>query len=141
VAELGVSRIVFTGGDPMRRPDIGELVDLARSVGLEVARSTTGDELTRRLLAAHAASIDLVSLPLDGASEKVSSRTKQAGHSAAVLASLDLLAEFPAIDVKVATPVTRLNLGAVEDIVALLERVGEASFPIHWLSHETLDRL
>jgi MoaA/NifB/PqqE/SkfB family radical SAM enzyme len=183
VAELGVNRIVFTGGDPLKRPDIGELLDLARSVGLEVALSTTGDELTRPFLAAHAASIDLVSLPLDGPSEEVSSRTKQPGHFAAVLGALDLLAEFPTVDVKVATPVTRLNLDAVVDIIALLERrrpgqpnrlfynvfhvyprsmgegdwstlvvtegefsalrerVGAASFPINWLSHETLDRL
>lgn len=183
VAELGVKRIVFTGGDPLKRTDIGELIDVARRAGLEVALSTTGDELTGPFLAAHAASIDLVSLPLDGPSEEVSSRTKQPGHFGAVMAALDLLADFPAVDVKVATPVTRLNLDAVPEIVALLERrrpkqpnrlfynvfqafprsmsdvdwpalmvtaeefaglrerVGDASFPINWLSHETLDRL
>jgi MoaA/NifB/PqqE/SkfB family radical SAM enzyme len=183
VAELGVNRIVFTGGDPLKRPDIGGLLDLARSVGLEVALSTTGDELTRAFLAAHAASIDLISLPLDGPTEDVSGRTKEPGHFAAVMAALDLLAEFPAIDVKVATPVTRLNLDAVPAIVALLERrrtgqpnrffynvfqayprsmgevdwsplvvtdgefsalrkrIGPVSFPINWLSHDTLDRL
>jgi pyrroloquinoline quinone biosynthesis protein E len=183
VAELGVARIVFTGGDPLARPDIGTLLDRAHAVGLEVALSTTGDTLTRPFLAAHADAIDLVSLPLDGADEDVSARTKEPGHFASVMAALDLLAEFPAIDVKVATPVTRLNLEAVPDIVTLLarrrpaqpnrlfynvfqayprsmgdvdwsqlmvedeefatirERVGDASFRINWLSHETLDRL
>ncbi|NIP83344.1 MAG: radical SAM protein [Gemmatimonadetes bacterium] len=183
VAALGIRRIVFTGGDPLRRADVGELMDLAKRVGLEVALSTTGDALTRRFLDAHGGSLDLVSLPLDGASEEVSSRTKEPGHFRAVMAALDLLAGFPTIDVKVATPVTRLNLEDVPEIVALLERrhrtqpnrlfynvfqayprsmgevdwsalvvtdeefdglrrrVGEASFPINWLSHETLDRL
>lgn len=121
VRDLGIRRIVFTGGDPLLRPDIGELIDLAASLGLEVAVSTTGDELKRDFLAAHANSIDLASLPLDGASEAISSRTKKEGHFTAVLAALDMLAEFPRIDVKVATPVTRHNLDAVPGIVRLLE--------------------
>lgn len=183
VAELGIDRIVFTGGDPLRRADAGELIDLARSRRLEVALSTTGDALTRDFLEAHGASLDLVSLPLDGPSEELSSRTKKPGHFGAVVTALDLLAGFPEIDVKVATPVTRLNLETIPAIVALLERksrsqpnrlfynvfqayprsmaevdwsalvvtdeefaglqeqVGEASFRVNWLSHETLDRL
>lgn len=122
VAELGINRIVFTGGDPLQRADVGELMDLARSLGLEVALSTTGDTLTLDFLEAHGGSVDLVSLPLDGPSEEVSSRTKEPGHFQAVMTALDLLAGFPEIDVKVATPVTRLNLEAVPEIVALLER-------------------
>ncbi len=120
VAELGIRRIVFTGGDPLKRGDIGRLLTLSREQGLEVALSTTGDELTRSLLDEAGEAIDLVSLPLDGASEETSSRTKKPGHSAAVLADLDLLAGFPAIDVKVATPVTRHNLAEVPAIVRLL---------------------
>jgi MoaA/NifB/PqqE/SkfB family radical SAM enzyme len=114
-------RIVFTGGDPLRRPDIGDLIVEAKRAGLEVALSTTGDELTPDFLGAFGTRIDLVSLPLDGASEAVSSRTKKAGHFAAVMRALDLLARHPAIDVKVATPVTRLNLEDVPAIVALLD--------------------
>ncbi len=115
-------RIVFTGGDPLRRADIGELILEAESAGLEVALSTTGDELTEEFLDRFGPSIDLVSLPLDGASEAVSSRTKKAGHFTAVMRALDLLARHPAIDVKVATPVTRLNLDDVPAIVALLDQ-------------------
>jgi MoaA/NifB/PqqE/SkfB family radical SAM enzyme len=121
VAEMGIRRIVYTGGDPLLRPDTGELLDLSRTLGLEVALSTTGDELTSDFLAAHAASIDLVSLPIDGPSEKVSSLTKKEGHFTAVLAAMELLAAYPALDVKMATPVTRRNLDAVPEIVRLLE--------------------
>jgi sulfatase maturation enzyme AslB (radical SAM superfamily) len=77
--------------------------------------------LTAAFFAEHAADIDLVSLPLDGAAEKVSSRTKKEGHFTAVMAALDLLATHPGIDVKVATPVTRHNLAGVPDIVRLLD--------------------
>jgi MoaA/NifB/PqqE/SkfB family radical SAM enzyme len=125
VADLGISRIVFTGGDPLLRTDLGHLIDRAKSLGLEVAVSTTGDELTREFLVSHGPNIDLVSLPLDGPSESVSSRTKKEGHFDAVMRALDLLAEFPEIDLKMATPVTRLNLESVTEIVRLLEKRGE----------------
>ena len=115
-------RIVFTGGDPLKRTDIGLLIRTAKNQGLEVALSTTGDELTESFLAEHARFIDLISLPLDGASEKISSRTKKEGHFVAVMAALDLLAGYPEIDLKVATPVTRHNLGDVVNIAALLDR-------------------
>jgi MoaA/NifB/PqqE/SkfB family radical SAM enzyme len=185
IADLGARRVVFTGGDPLLRADIGALIREAKAVGLEVALSTTGDELTREFLLELGSSIDLISLPLDGASEAVSRRTKKKGHFRAILRDLDLLAGFPSIDVKIATPVTRRNLTDVPSIVRLLEaRAGRMpnrffynvfqafprsmdevswdelvvtaeefqalresvessphSFPIHWLSHEALDRL
>ncbi len=121
IAEGGSRRIVFTGGDPLQRGDIGSLIRHAAQLGLEVAVSTTGDLLTPSFLDACGAAIDLISLPLDGSTEAVSSRTKEPGHFAAVMAALDVLEGYPAIDVKVATPVTRHNIEDVPDIVRLLE--------------------
>lgn len=126
IAGSGAGRIVFTGGDPLQRPDLGELIRAAKEAGLEVAVSTTGDRLTRDFLDSFGDAIDLVSLPLDGSTEEVSSRTKEAGHFGAVIAALDVLAGNPAIDIKVATPVTRHNLADVPNIVALLEEKAAA---------------
>lgn len=120
IATTGARRIVFTGGDPMQRSDLGQLLLRARAAGLEVAVSTTGDLLTAGFLAEYGASIDLVSLPLDGPSEEVSVRTKAVGHFDAVMRALHLLSKHPSIDVKVATPVTRHNIDHVPDIAELL---------------------
>lgn len=125
IADSGARRIVFTGGDPLKRGDVGKLIHAAKQHGLEVAVSTTGDELTEEFLDTYGADIDLISLPLDGSTEDVSSRTKKEGHFAAIMAALDLLAARPKIDVKVATPVTRFNIDDVPNIVALLERRAE----------------
>lgn len=122
IASGPARRIVFTGGDPLKRPDIGLLIRAAKSEGLEVAVSTTGDELTESFLVEHGSFIDLISLPLDGASEKISMRTKKEGHFVAVMAALDLVSGYPSIDVKVATPVTRHNLSDVPNIAVLLDR-------------------
>ncbi len=121
IAQSGAQRIVFTGGDPILRSDIGMLIRLAKQGGLEVALSTTGDELTRSFARGYGGWIDLISLPLDGASESVSSQTKKKGHFTAIMNCLDFLAGFPAIDVKVATPVTLHNIHDIPAIVALLD--------------------
>jgi MoaA/NifB/PqqE/SkfB family radical SAM enzyme len=127
IAEVGARRIVFTGGDPLLRPDIAELIRRARDLGLEVALSTTGDELTREFLEAEGECIDLISLPLDGSSEAVSCLTKKEGHFAAVMRGLGILRDFPAIDLKIATPVTRHNIQDVPKIVRLLENLTAVS--------------
>jgi MoaA/NifB/PqqE/SkfB family radical SAM enzyme len=121
IAAVGSRRIVFTGGDPLQRADLGTLITHAAAEGLEVAVSTTGDELTASFLDAYGSHIDLISLPLDGSNEAVSARTKQPGHFAAVMAALDLLERYPDIDIKVATPVTRHNIEDVPSIVRLLD--------------------
>jgi MoaA/NifB/PqqE/SkfB family radical SAM enzyme len=121
IAAGGSRRIVFTGGDPLQRGDIGELIRHAAQLGLEVAVSTTGDKLTAAFLETYGGYIDLVSLPLDGSTEEVSSRTKKPGHFGAVMGALDLLADYRDIDVKVATPVTRYNIDDVPNIARLLD--------------------
>ena len=114
-------RIVFTGGDPLQRSDIGQLVRAAAEQGLEVAVSTTGDLLTETFLDTFGPFIDLISLPLDGSTEAISARTKKPGHYAAVKQALDLLEAHPGIDVKIATPVTRFNIDDVPNIALLLD--------------------
>ncbi len=122
IPDHGVRRVVFTGGDPLLRHDIGELVRRASELGLEVAVSTTGDRLTEAFLETYGQYIDLVSLPLDGSCEAISSQTKRPGHFAAFMGALALLGRYPRIDVKVATAVTRKN---VHDILAMAQLVDE----------------
>jgi MoaA/NifB/PqqE/SkfB family radical SAM enzyme len=121
IARGGSRRIVFTGGDPLQRSDIGNLIEHAATAGLEIAVSTTGDKLTKPFLDEYGDHIDLISLPLDGSTEDVSARTKKPGHFTAVMAALDLLESYPDIDVKIATPVTRFNIDDVPNIVRLLD--------------------
>jgi MoaA/NifB/PqqE/SkfB family radical SAM enzyme len=122
IKEVGARRIVFTGGDPLKRADIGALIRHAKEVRLEVALSTTGDGLTPEFLCTYAPFIDLISLPLDGACEEVNSRTKKEGHFGIIMNALESLRAYPQIDVKLCTPVTRHNLADVPNIVTLAEK-------------------
>jgi MoaA/NifB/PqqE/SkfB family radical SAM enzyme len=123
IIQDGARRIVFTGGDPLLRADIGMLVRMAKQLGLEVALSTSGDTLTPGFLRAYARWIDLISLPLDGSSETISSRTKKPGHFSAILRAIDFIAQYPSVDLKIATPVTKLNLEDIPAIVDLLDGI------------------
>ena len=121
---LGVRRVVFTGGDPLQRSDTPDLIRFAKERGLETALSTTGDFVTAEILESLSPYLDLISLPLDGSTDKINARTKHPGHFSAVMRSLDCLRLHPNIDVKVCTPVTRHNL---RDIPAIAQLVEECS--------------
>jgi MoaA/NifB/PqqE/SkfB family radical SAM enzyme len=118
---VGVRRVVFTGGDPLQRPDAPDLIRCAKERGLETALSTTGDFVTPEILERLSAYLDLISLPLDGSTDEINARTKHPGHFSAVMRSLDWLRLHPNIDVKVCTPVTRHNLGDIPAIAQLVE--------------------
>jgi MoaA/NifB/PqqE/SkfB family radical SAM enzyme len=121
IKQLGVRRVVFTGGDPLQRADAPVLIRFAKEQGLETALSTTGDFLTPETLKNVALALDLISLPLDGTTEAINSRTKHPGHLSAVRQALDWLREYPSIDVKVCTPVTRHNVDNVSSIADMVE--------------------
>lgn len=121
IQESGVRRIVFTGGDPLQRADSLELISYAKGLGLETALSTTGDLITPDILSGLAPFLDLISLPLDGSSEDINSKTKHPGHFSAIMQSLDWLRAYPFIDVKLCTPVTLYNLSDVPAIAQLVE--------------------
>lgn len=121
IKQSGVRRIVFTGGDPLFRQDAVDLIRYAKEVGLETALSTTGDFVTPEILEGLSPYLDLISLPLDGSTEEINSRTKHPGHFSAIMRSLEWLRAYPGIDVKVCTPVTRYNLADVPNIARLVE--------------------
>jgi MoaA/NifB/PqqE/SkfB family radical SAM enzyme len=121
VSEFGGKRILFTGGDPLTRPDTRLLILYARDQGLEVALAATGERLTEEFLESVGSSLDLMSLPLDGSCEAINCRTKQRGHFAAVLQALARLRDYPQIDVTIGTAVTRHNVEDVPRIARLVE--------------------
>ncbi len=122
IKDVGAKRIVFTGGDPLKRKDMGRLIRFAKNIGLEVAVSTTGDELTATFLRWNAPYIDLISLPIDGSTEKINSKTKEKGHLSAVLKAMELLKKYPKIDVKICTPVTKHNIKNLPNILEIAEK-------------------
>lgn len=148
IKQIGARRVVLTGGDPLHRADAVDLIRYAKEIGLETALSTTGDQLTPAILSKVSPFLDLISLPLDGSSEEINARTKHAGHFSAIMRALGWLRDYPAMDVKVCTPVTRHNLADIPAIARLVEDYSQstrarvfynvfqafprAMFPVEW---------
>jgi radical SAM protein len=65
--------VVFTGGDPLRRPDLLELVGAAteRGIGVSLAPAATGELTKEGLRALRAAGIQNISLSLDGSTPEI----------------------------------------------------------------------
>src|ERR1700682_6402000 len=88
-AEAGVLQVDFTGGEPLARPDVVELVRAAREAGLYVSLITSGLPLDEaRLDALVQAGLDHIQLSFQGATEESAneiSGTKAHAHKLRVL--------------------------------------------------------
>jgi len=71
VARMGTPLIVFTGGDPLQRTDLEDLIKHGKSAGLRVGTiPATTPRLTReRLESIQAAGVDQIAFSIDGATE------------------------------------------------------------------------
>jgi len=67
LARMGATRINFTGGEPLMREDIFELIEYAAGKGMEVRLETNGSLLTKEKIARlKSAGLDLLTVSLDG---------------------------------------------------------------------------
>ena len=123
VADCCVKRIVFTGGDPLIRPEIRLLILFAYDLGLEVSVAKLGRDFPESV----GRCLDSLSLPLDGSCQAVTCRTGGRGHFADVSEALACLRAHPDIGVTVCTVVTRHNIGDVPRILRLVEGYAEAT--------------
>lgn len=122
IAALGARVLVLTGGDPLARPDLGELIAHGRAAGLHVAVSpaTTG-RLTREAVARLAdAGAQSVHVSVDGASEAVHDglRGVRGSHARALRVLGDVVDH--GMRLQVGTSVTRLTADELPDLAELL---------------------
>ena len=109
----GTRRIHFTGGEPMLRSDLGELVTYAKKLGFFVGISTNGYQVAKRIN--ELKGVDVVFLSYDGP-PKVHSRLRGERNVGEVKSALSALKEA-GIRVWTSTVLTQWNADFVEDIV------------------------
>jgi pyruvate-formate lyase-activating enzyme len=119
IATAGPETVVFTGGDPSLRGDIGHLLAYARALGLITEVHTNGQHTPERYRQA-LTTADYVGLSLDGPSAEIHDafRGKQ-GNFKRVLGLFDFL-EAAAIPVVVRTVLAQPNHKVAADIGELL---------------------
>ena len=120
-AELGVLQADFTGGEPLARPDIGELVRNARAAGLYVNLITSGLPLDETKLAALVeARLDHIQLSFQGAREDSANEISGTKSHAQKLRVLDWLRHHR-VAVTLNFVIHRRNIDQLEEMLALAE--------------------
>jgi pyrroloquinoline quinone biosynthesis protein E len=120
-ADLGVLQADFTGGEPLARPDIGELVGAARSAGLYVNLISSGLPLDEaRLEKLVAAGLDHFQLSFQGSRPEVASEISGTTTHAQKLRVLEWLARHR-LAVTLNFVIHRQNIEQLEEMLAIAE--------------------
>lgn len=133
--EQGLEGINFTGGEPLLRKDIPELICYSKDLGLTTILTTNGILLERKL-GELADCLDFVGLPLDSSDPEVHNimrPTRSVGdHYTLVHKLIEVMPrDYARIGVKINTVVTRQNK---DSIISIGERIEEKT--VAWkLSH------
>src|SRR5467141_3703813 len=120
-AKLGVLQADFTGGEPLARTDIIDLVRAARSTGLYVNLITSGLPLDETKLAALvAAGLDHVQLSFQGAREELANEISGTKSHAQKLRVLEWVKQHR-VALTLNFVIHRRNINQLEEMVALAE--------------------
>ena len=117
----GVFQADFTGGEPLARPDIVELVRAARSAGLYVNLITSGLPLDEAKLAALvAAGLDHIQLSFQGAQEEAANEISGAKSHTQKLRVLDWLRRYR-VAVTLNFVIHRHNIDQLAEMLSIAE--------------------
>jgi PqqA peptide cyclase len=120
-AELGVLQADFTGGEPLARPDICDLIAAARAAGLYVNLITSGLPLEERKLdALIAAGLDHFQLSFQGAREDIAAEISGTKSHAQKLRVLDWL-KSRRVALTLNFVIHRRNLDQLPEMLAIAE--------------------
>lgn len=135
VRELGSPVFIFTGGDPLRRPDLFELIDYAVELGLNVAITPSGTplltpEVVRRF---RERGVRRMGLSLDGPdSDTHDAFRQQPGSFSWSVAALQAAREC-GLPTQINTTVTRRNVHRLPQMSAVVGELEAVTWSVFFL--------
>jgi len=135
IAGMGTRLVVFTGGDPAKRPDLVDLVSEAKARRLipSISPSATPLMTTKLLHALARAGAGAVSFSLDGSNRRIHDTFR--GVPGTFERTLPLAAEVvrTGMELRINTTVTRRNLGDLPALADLVEELGTRVWSVFFL--------
>ena len=123
IAALKVPVFVLTGGDHIKRPDLFELIDYARSVKVRVSLTPSATPLLTRevIVRLKEAGLARLAVSMDGASAETHDVFR--GLSGSFARTLDAVrwANEIGLPVQINTTFSRRNIAEIDDLVALMD--------------------
>ena len=123
IAAMQVPVFVLTGGDPIKRPDLFDLIAHARKVGVRVSLTPSATPLLTReiVFRLKEAGLARLAVSMDGASSSTHDAFR--GMSGSFTRTLDAVrwANEAGLPVQINTTFSRRNIGEIDAIVSLME--------------------
>ena len=133
--EFGSPIVVFTGGDPMMRRDLFDLIRYATDLGLRASLTPTATALPtiERLKQAMDAGVRRIALSLDAPSPEVHDAFRQVPGSWERTMKILRNAQAVGLSAQINTTVTKLNVHLLPDRVKFVEEVGAVQWSVFFL--------
>ncbi len=134
LATIKVPLLMFSGGEPLMRPDFWELAEFAKACGLTTAMSTNGTLITRKIAEKiKECGIEYVGVSLDGATAEVHDaiRNKPGAFDSSIQA-LNYCRDA-GIKTGIRITVTKENSGDIGRLVDLARDLKVPRFCVYWL--------
>lgn len=135
LAEFGSPILVFTGGDPMMRRDLFDLIAHASSKGLRCSLTPTATALptVEKLDLARQAGIRRIALSLDAPTAAVHDDFRQINGSWARTMRILHNAQGLGLSVQVNTTVSQFNVASLPDMVPFIEEVKAVQWSVFFM--------
>ena len=135
IANLKVPVFVLTGGDPIKRPDLFQLIGHARSAGVHVSLTPSATPLLTRdiVVRLKEAGLARLAVSMDGASAETHDAFR--GLTGSFARTLDAVrwANEIGLPVQINTTFSRRNIAEIDAIVALMESLRVALWSVFFL--------
>ena len=135
LAEFGSPILIFTGGDPMMRKDLHELIAYATQKGLRCSLTPTATALptTARLESVRDAGIRRIALSLDAPTPEIHDGFRQVKGSWQRTMDIMRRAQEIGISVQVNTTVAKHNVDILDQMIPFLQEVGAVQWSLFFL--------
>jgi len=135
LAEFGPQILIFTGGDPMMRKDLFELIEYAAKKGLRCSLTPTATALatTERLQKAMDAGIRRVALSLDAPRPEIHDDFRKVQGSWQRTMNTLHQAQSIGLSVQVNTTVAKHNVEILDEMVPFIQEVNAVQWSVFFL--------
>lgn len=134
LSAAGVPLVIFTGGEPIARPDLWELAEHCREKGITTALSTNGTLITEEIAGKIARSgIEYAGISLDGATAETHDRFRNVPGAFNLATRAFAHCKNAGVRAGVRVTLTRENQDELEPLIDLARDLGASRFCLYWL--------
>jgi AdoMet-dependent heme synthase len=135
VRGFGRPLFVLTGGDPLKRPDVVELVEYGVSIGLRMAMTPSGTPLMTRAVIQRLADAGLsrLAVSLDGSTAEIHDRFRGVAGSYDWTLEMIRVAREVGLTTQINTTVARHNVDDFDNLISLMTDLGISLWSVFFL--------